>query len=546
MNSRPAISYRRVSTEDQTERYSLPMQKLEIEAYAAKSNLRIVADFFDDSTGYSVDRPGLQSALEMLKQGQAAAIVAMESDRLVRDPLLYMQIRVDLHKIGAELHYARRGKVELGNFAAELIEDINGRHNDQWRKRLIEDTVKGRERKVKSGKVVTPVAPYGYIINPATDELEPHPDLKDIPTIVYDLYVNQRRKNGKRHSIASVARELSRRGIPTHADVYLQKKTYKKQGYAVWSPSSVKHILKSETYIGRWHYNKTSKTMPVDRTRWLPVKVAALVDYGLWEAAQKRLEENKRMSSRNAKHDYLMAKRLTCGECGLLVYAHTYNHGYQYYFCSSGDKRSEQDKCALKYFNCSAVDETIWRWVKRIISDPDYFTQLIEAAFEKQYSQQDEQVAHLERLRANIDKAKAEANKLLDLYLAGDLDKPTYLGKKVEIETRLLSLEDSKRAAAASIGVDTGQRDKLIQLAQLMSEYQEILTLENEPFYIRQNWVDALNVEGVLVMIDGERFIQASCMVDEQLLSIVDLSSRQLTHSSRHRLVLSATLSVED
>lgn len=80
------VSYRRVSTDEQADKgHSLPAQLAEIQTYAARNGIEFVGEpFYDDYTGSSLNRPGLQQALKWLREGRADCIVIFDSDRLTR------------------------------------------------------------------------------------------------------------------------------------------------------------------------------------------------------------------------------------------------------------------------------------------------------------------------------------------------------------------------------------------------------------------------------------------------------------------------------
>ncbi len=80
------VSYIRVSTEEQSQRgVSLAAQREKIAAYANLYGLELVATIEDAGiSGKSLDRPGLQKALAMLRRREADALVVMKLDRLTR------------------------------------------------------------------------------------------------------------------------------------------------------------------------------------------------------------------------------------------------------------------------------------------------------------------------------------------------------------------------------------------------------------------------------------------------------------------------------
>ena len=115
-------------------------------------------------------------------------------------------------------------------------------------------------------------------------------------------------ETGKQLTLGKIAKKLTDMGIPTRGDTY--KHVRKKRGYAQWNRKTIHRILKRDTYTGIWYYGKSGTNEPIS------VNVPAIISHEVWEAAQERLEENQKKSSRNMKNKYLLSKRITCGCCG--------------------------------------------------------------------------------------------------------------------------------------------------------------------------------------------------------------------------------------
>ena len=80
------VAYLRVSTEDQASKgVSLDVQREKITAYADLYGLELV-EIIEDAgvSAKSLDRPGLQRALGLLKEGTADALLVFKFDRLTR------------------------------------------------------------------------------------------------------------------------------------------------------------------------------------------------------------------------------------------------------------------------------------------------------------------------------------------------------------------------------------------------------------------------------------------------------------------------------
>lgn len=80
------ILYARVSTEDQArDGVSLEAQSAKMSAYASLYDLEVVETITDaGESAKSLNRPGLQKALAMLRSGQADGLVIAKLDRLTR------------------------------------------------------------------------------------------------------------------------------------------------------------------------------------------------------------------------------------------------------------------------------------------------------------------------------------------------------------------------------------------------------------------------------------------------------------------------------
>lgn len=79
------VAYIRVSTDKQADRgVSLDAQRAKIEAYASLYDLDLIEVIVDAVSAKSLDRPGLQKALTMLKQGNADTLLVVKLDRLTR------------------------------------------------------------------------------------------------------------------------------------------------------------------------------------------------------------------------------------------------------------------------------------------------------------------------------------------------------------------------------------------------------------------------------------------------------------------------------
>lgn len=81
-----AIGYVRVSTQEQaTDGLSLAAQRDRLRAYCSLYAIRLIDIKADEGlSGSTLDRPGLQAALQMLRRGRANTLIVAKLERLSR------------------------------------------------------------------------------------------------------------------------------------------------------------------------------------------------------------------------------------------------------------------------------------------------------------------------------------------------------------------------------------------------------------------------------------------------------------------------------
>lgn len=534
-----AISYRRVSTDEQAASgFSLPSQLREIEAYALRNGLELIADYYDDYTGSSLQRPGLDAARDCLKSGEAKAVIALDSDRVTRDPIHYILLRDEFKTNGTELHYAKRGRVDLDDFGQSLVEDFYGRFNHQWKAKLLEATKRGRREMARNGHVVTHGhSIYGY------DEAEIDglnslviaDEQASVVLMIYRWYAYGEAPDYEPMSIEAITNELTRLRIPTPTGKY-----------AKWYRSSVGKILNNETYNGRWYYAKISDDPSIC------VEVPKIIDDDLFKLVQKRRRENKKNLRRKPKYDYLLAGKLYCKHCGGRCHGVTRisPNGFHCtsYRCSVANNRSAHRKtCDFnKLYNGTKIEAAAWNWIIGILTDEKKRREGFRRYQEQQAAQAGPLQAELNRVEKLLAENRTKLGRLLDLYLDGGLDKETYVSRKDTLEETVSGLEAQQHKLCETLQTVTLTEDRIRtieEFAEKVSGKLELIDQSENTFEIKRQILNLLDVTGEVAIEEGEQVIYLSCILDDdrRLLSS-SLSTRgQQQHGLRlvERVVLS-------
>ena len=221
MSRTRTVAYLRVSTDKQADRgVSLDAQRAKVRAYAELYDLELVEVVVDaGASAKTLERPGLERALGMLRRGEADALLVVKLDRLTRS------VR-DLGEL-VERHFAP-GKAALLSVSEQIdTRSAAGRlvlnvlaSVSQWEREAIgERTAAAMQHKAACGEFTGGEAPYGWRVE--GDHLEP---------IAPEQHViaEARRLRAAGLSLRAVARELdaawmrSRTGRP-FAAVQIQR-----------------------------------------------------------------------------------------------------------------------------------------------------------------------------------------------------------------------------------------------------------------------------------------------------------------------------------
>ncbi|MBI2377536.1 MAG: recombinase family protein [Deltaproteobacteria bacterium] len=160
-----AVGYLRVSTDKQADRgVSLDVQRAKVEAYASLYDLDLVEVIVDaGASAKTLDRPGLQRALGMVKSKKVDALLVLKLDRLTRSV-------VDLGTLVADYFSKENGPALLsvsdqidtrtssGRLVLNVLMSVS-----QWEREAIGERTSSAMQHMRSeNKYTGGRAPYGW------------------------------------------------------------------------------------------------------------------------------------------------------------------------------------------------------------------------------------------------------------------------------------------------------------------------------------------------------------------------------------------------
>lgn len=449
---------------DSTDHQDVQRQRQAGHAYAVRHGLRIVHEVVDYISGTVpiFDRPGGREILEWVAGKRAQAVIFDSISRVAREehPVSAPMLRSALAHAGMELHYCDKGKADLSPYGG-IIDYIGAVQAGEERKNILRQTNEGKLTHVRAGSVLTFRAPpYGYIVRSEQRQpagfkhpfkyywLEINEDEARIVRQIFDWYVHGDVRevnhplgvvNGHVHrvpmSLDAIARRLAAERVPTKSET--SRHTPRKLPAFIWSATQVRNILRRETYIGIWHYRKTATVKAPETKRgwrqvarpeseWISVDVPAILltddgqpDTDLFARAQERLREMADTSPRRLKTDYLLRTRCRCGRCGHAVGSRLNDSTHRKYYCTHDKPIHGPARCDLPTFDGDALEGVVWRWVMRIVSDPDYLRETLDdlnrdEAREATLAAARKRLDEIERDIATLDRAAAQLLELLN------------------------------------------------------------------------------------------------------------------------------------
>jgi site-specific DNA recombinase len=521
-----AILYARVSTDEQAENgYSLVTQFEAMQKYASQHGFKVINQIQDDCSGSipMKERRGGNLLYKAINSQQVDVIIVYTIDRLSRDksnyPIEFGLFYRDLEDAEVELHLTDRGKSN-----GDFFDMFEAWQAGEERRKIKERTMRGKRGKINAGRYPGyGRRPYGYDVlgKGPTTELVINEEEAEIIRLIFRWYATEN------VGVTEIAKKLSDMGPLAYGDKHEAGKLTKR---GKWSQSQIYHILKKETYTGVWYAYRykvvDGKSIRLPSSEWAPIDVPVIISQELWEAAQERLKQGRKMSIRNnSKNQYLMGRRLKC-HCGYSMNGmpvRRRTRKYLYYACNGRSNKSVRD-CTLPYYYVHQIDETVWQWVRSILLKPKKMLVGLRKTQEEIEQANLPLLEELEVVKGLIEVNKSKKERLLDLYLDsldGSFDTEMLEHKKIELETESDALRQKKYELESTVETLVITDEQIVGFERFAEEVRD--SLENEPdFDTRRELIDLLDVRGV---VNDNETISVSCMAGRKVLRIDSTTS---------------------
>ncbi len=313
-------------------------------------------------------------------------------DRLSRDPVHGVIIIEELenHHVTLEAVTETVDGSEMG----KLISYIRGFASKIEAQKIRERTMRGRKARALSGKLPAVGRLYGYTYMPGKGQGEGI------------RYINEDQAKWVREMYRWLVEENLSTDKITYRLRELNVQTPSGKGW--WLRSTVCSILKNHAYCGKTYVftctygepgykvkgmtkRKNTGVIWKPRQEWIEIPGAtpAIISEELFNEAQKCLKQNRRLSVKNSKHDYLLRGHVSCARCG-----RTYSgeqgakirngkrYYYPYYGCVGKRKRITPIPCDNKQYATTRLEDLVWAEVEKVLAQPEIIISELDRAKE--------------------------------------------------------------------------------------------------------------------------------------------------------------------
>jgi len=418
-----AVLYARVSTQEQTEGYSLDAQIGRCREYCEAQGWEIACEYLDAGfSGRSARRPQFEQVMSDADAGLFDILVVHKLDRFsrsLRDTIAYLGRLADwgvgFVSIQERFDYTRpEGRLQMHILAALA----------QWySENLGQEIKKGLGQRVREGLWLGNLA-TGYcrgLCSRCDDQICPdvakedkgdgrvpihHPiDSKGI-LLGFDTYATGR------YTLESAASFLSARGFTTRS----------RKGRRRWTKGALAWALRNPFYIGLIRH----------KGRFHPGKHEPIVSEELWRKCEevRRLHHSRPRTYSSKLRTYTFAGLLRCAVCGGTMTAETLSNKMPYYRCYA-----RQKGLACTAPQTRIREDVLAQQMTQIISRlklPDDWRERVLALL------QDGDEA--EKIKAECARLQEKLRRLRRAWIEVEIDEPHYREEKGKTERCLANL----------------------------------------------------------------------------------------------------------
>lgn len=430
----------RVSTEDQARGESPAVHEKRARLYAEAKGWEVVTVY--DLAGVSgkavMQHDETKRMLADMRAGRITGLIFSKLARLARNTKELLEFAEEFKKCDADL-ISLHESIDTSTPAGRLFYTMIAAMAQWEREEIAERVAASVPIRAKMGKPLGGKPPFGY--HRVGDKVVPHPDEAPVRKLIYELYIEHRRKK-------SVARILNDRG-------------YRTSNGSKFTNTTVNRLIADPTAKGilRVNYskadpNRSGHVLKKPESEWVIHQIEPVVADEVWNRANAiREQAKKKPNARKPVH--LFAGLVHC-HCGQKMYVPSRNPRYVCWTCKNRIPVEDLEAIyhdQLKGFLFSEDQ------IARYRDDQDAAMQ-----------ERQEKIALLGRERETV---KREMDQVYRAYIDGQLTSQGLGSRYKPLEERLNQLDDTIPAEQAALDV---LRIHALSGEQILQEVRDLHT----------------------------------------------------------------------
>ncbi len=407
------IIYARKSTESEERQVmSIESQLSELNEFAAKEKLEIVASLCEAQTAKEPGRMKFAEMLSFLESGKADGILSWNPDRLARNSIDGGQI----------IYLLDTGKIKDLKFPTHWFENtpqgkfmlnIAFGQSKYYIDNLAENIKRGHRAKLRKG-IWPGFAPLGYMNNHKTRNIDIEIGKALLIKKGFELY------SAGKYTLKQIARILKDLGL----------RSYKGN---VLSISCVQRLLQNQFYYGLFKFKGETHQGTHE----------PIISKKLFDICQEIMKDRGHIKTRKAEKTFPFRGLLTCGECGCAITAET-QKGHSYYRCTK-----KREMCSQKYIREELLTDQIKSCLQKVSLSSQDTEKVLSKLDKDEQKARENGHALVQNLKSELSEIEAKLDKLLSAYLDEIITSEEYavqkqkmLDRRVEQKEEISEIED--------------------------------------------------------------------------------------------------------
>lgn len=472
-----AATYRRVSTEEQVEGFSLDEQQRATAAYATTKGWTVDPshEYVDEGiSGTNPQRPGWRAMLDAANRRDFDVVIVSKLDRFSRSAG-HAQIEVRNLLDAGVLFVSVAENLDLTRSDGKMMFGIFATFAEFERDRIAERVAESMRAMARQGRWPGGTAPYGWKIegvgkkqsgNANDVKLVPHPDEREVIRLCVETVLNG-------GSTADASNLVNSLGFRTRAEVPFN---YRR----------VRELLRKRALIGETYWGQETRKsqkrpdgsasrvtrMEGGKAKYGDAVLISLpdppLDLATFDAVQRALDVTAYGKKSDAKTYPNSRSATVCG--GSLGGISSPDRSRQYRCTNRKWKSKDYEPCTCARVDADALDAAVWRAVCAALSDPDRLLGLASDYLDLRANAapvEAETIGSLDAKIARLEKSKTD--KVAECFRA-NIDAALVASAVEQIDAEIEALRAYRSTMEQHRSIENAEQSRVSSLTRLAEQ----------------------------------------------------------------------------